>query len=192
MEHIDLDTKFHLQYQHPLLEQLRVGWTLNHKFEQKFKKEIRLINPDIISGNTSFKADLICKLDCKAKKIIESHCTKINTRIPANRKKSFFKDIKDRYVNQSVESFLPGQSACRYYTGSLTGADCLYINRGGVRNDMYIRMLSPHGGISLCQCDYSIAVSFYITETLVADVSVFYIFKKTDMDRNFNNFLLDI
>lgn len=44
---------------------------------------------------------------------------------------------------------------------------------------MYIRMLSPHGGISLCQCDYSIAVSFYITETLVADVSVFYIFKKT-------------
>lgn len=43
---------------------------------------------------------------------------------------------------------------------------------------MYIRMLSPHGGISLCQCDYSIAVSFYITETLVADVSVFYIFKK--------------
>lgn len=74
---------------------------------------------------------------------------------------------------------LPGQSACRYYTGSLTGADCLYINRGGVRNDMYIRMLSPHGGISLCQCDYSIAVSFYITETLVADVSVFYIFKKT-------------
>lgn len=43
---------------------------------------------------------------------------------------------------------------------------------------MYIRMLSPHGGISLCQCYYSIAVSFYITETLVADVSVFYIFKK--------------
>lgn len=76
VEHIDLDTKFHLQYQHPLLEQLRVGWTLNHKFEQKLKKEIRLINPDIISGNTSFKADLICKLDCKAKKIIESHCAK--------------------------------------------------------------------------------------------------------------------
>lgn len=38
VEHIDLDTKFHLQYQHPLLEQLRVGWTLNHKFEQKLKK----------------------------------------------------------------------------------------------------------------------------------------------------------
>lgn len=99
VEHIDLDTKFHLQYQHPLLEQLRVGWTLNHKFEQKLKKEIKLINPDIISGNTSFKADLICKLDCKAKKIIESHCAKIYTRIPANRKKSFFKDIKDRYVS---------------------------------------------------------------------------------------------
>ena len=82
---------YYLQYQHPLLEQLRVGWTLNHKFEQKFKKEIRLINPDIISGNTSFKADLICKLDCKAKKIIESHCAKIYTRIPANRKKSFLK-----------------------------------------------------------------------------------------------------
>ena len=32
VEHIDLDTKFHLQYQHPLLEQLKVGWTLNHKF----------------------------------------------------------------------------------------------------------------------------------------------------------------
>ena len=99
VEHIDLDTKFHLQYQHPLLEQLKVGWTLNHKFEQKLKKEIKLINPDIISGNTSFKADLICKLNCKAKKIIESHCAKIYTRIPANRKKSFFKDIKDRYVS---------------------------------------------------------------------------------------------
>ena len=67
----NLDTKFHLQYQHPLLERLRVGWTLNHKLEQKLKKEIKLINPDIISGNTSFKADLICKL-VKAKKIIES------------------------------------------------------------------------------------------------------------------------
>lgn len=91
VEHIDLDTKFHLQYQHPLLEQLKVGWTLNHKFEQKLKKEIKFINPDIISGNTSFKADLICKLNCKAKKIIESHCAKIYTRIPANRKRVFLK-----------------------------------------------------------------------------------------------------
>ena len=40
VEHIDLDTKFHLQYQHPLLEQLRVGWTLNHTNKKK-KKKIR-------------------------------------------------------------------------------------------------------------------------------------------------------
>ena len=102
VEHIDLDTKFHLQYQHPLLEQLRVGWTLNHKFEQKLKKEIKFINPDIISGNTSFKADLICKLDCKAKKIIESHCAKIYTRIPANRKKSFFKALNPQLHSRSA------------------------------------------------------------------------------------------
>ena len=99
VKHIDLDTKFHLQYQHPFLKQLRMGWSLDHKFEQRLKKEITRINPDIISGNTSFKADLICRLDCKAKKVIESHCAKTYTRIPENRKRSFFKDVKDRYVS---------------------------------------------------------------------------------------------
>ena len=91
VEHIDLDTKFHLQYQHPLLEQLKVGWTLNHKFEQKLKKEIKLINPDIISGNTSFKADLICKLNCKAKKIIESHSPKYTPGYLQTAKRAFLK-----------------------------------------------------------------------------------------------------
>ena len=101
VEHIDLDTKFHLQYQHPLLEQLRVGWTLNHKFEQKLKKtRSGLINPDIISGNTSFKADLICKLDCKAKKIIESSLRQnIHPDTCKPQKRVFLKDIKDRYVS---------------------------------------------------------------------------------------------
>ena len=99
VKHIDLDTKFHLQYQYPILKQIRMRWYLDYKFEQRLKNEIALIEPDIISGNTSFKADLICKLNCKAPKIIESHCAKTYTRIPGNRNKGFFKDLKDRYVS---------------------------------------------------------------------------------------------
>lgn len=99
VKHIDLDTRFHLQYHYPLLKQIRIGWSLNHKFKQNLQKEIELINPDIILGNTFLKADVICKLNCKAKKIIESHCAKSYTFIPDNNKKNFFKELKDRYVS---------------------------------------------------------------------------------------------
>lgn len=79
IKHIDINVRFHLQYQYRYPKRLFVKWQMNKLFRIKFRQVISEIDPDIIIGTTYYKADEICKLKCKAKKIIESHCAKSYT-----------------------------------------------------------------------------------------------------------------
>ena len=79
VKHIDIDARYQIQYQYKYPKRLWVRWQINKRFKTNFKKVIETINPDIIIGNTYYKADVICQLKCKAKKIIESHCAKSYT-----------------------------------------------------------------------------------------------------------------
>ena len=61
------------------------------------------INPDILIGMTHFRADIVCNIDCKAKKIIESHIPRFSiefTNKNRNRLVDFYKRIYDmRYFH---------------------------------------------------------------------------------------------
>lgn len=76
VKHIDIDARYQTQYKYKYPKRLWVRWKINRRFRINFKNTINNINPDIIIGNTFYKADVICKLKCRAKKIIESHCAK--------------------------------------------------------------------------------------------------------------------
>src|SRR5574344_419437 len=60
---IDLNINFHRIYKYRLLFRF-------------FKKVISIIDPDIIIATTYTFSDIVCNLDCRAKKLIESHGNK--------------------------------------------------------------------------------------------------------------------
>lgn len=79
VRHIDIDARFHVQYQFGYPKRLWVKWRTDRDFKHRLQKQIDVIQPDMIIGTTYYKADVICRLKCGAKKIIESHCAKSHT-----------------------------------------------------------------------------------------------------------------
>lgn len=104
VKHIDLNARFHLQYQYKAPLRWWMRWRLDCDFERKIKKQIAQIDPDIIIATTYYKADVVCRLECRAKKIIESHCVKSHTGINDGIKRS--KPIQLLYDYLLKKSFL--------------------------------------------------------------------------------------
>lgn len=73
VKHIDLSVRFHTKYQYSLPKRLYVGWKMNRELVVKLNNIVNEINPDIIITTSYYKADTICQLKYRAKKIIESH-----------------------------------------------------------------------------------------------------------------------
>ncbi|MEG1684672.1 MAG: glycosyltransferase, partial [Bacteroides sp.] len=76
IKHIDLDTRHHLQYQYHYPKRLWIRFKINYLFKKRLKEQIKKIDPDIICCTTSYGAETVCKLNCRAKIIIESHSAK--------------------------------------------------------------------------------------------------------------------
>ena len=70
VKHVDLNVRFHLQYRHKAPLRWWMKWRMDCNFEKKIKKQIAQIDPDIIIATTYYKADVVCRLECRAKKII--------------------------------------------------------------------------------------------------------------------------
>lgn len=79
VKHIDINARFHVQYQYKFPKRLWMRWKLDYDFKHRLQEQIGLIDPEIVIGTTYYKADVICKLKCRAKKVIESHCAKSYT-----------------------------------------------------------------------------------------------------------------
>lgn len=79
VRHRDIDARFHVQYQYGYPKRLWMKWKLDRRFKQNLAKAIAEIDPDIVIGTTYYKADVICRLRCRARKVIESHCAKSYT-----------------------------------------------------------------------------------------------------------------
>lgn len=72
--HIDLKIQQYQQYYFTYPKRLIVRIKKNILFRKNLNKAIQEINPDIVCCTTYYKADIVCLLKCKAKKIVESHC----------------------------------------------------------------------------------------------------------------------
>lgn len=79
--HFDISVPLHNQYKYKHFTRLWKRLQLEQTFDQQLQLKIKEINPDIIVGTSNFKPDAICQLDCNAKKIIESHCSRSYTGI---------------------------------------------------------------------------------------------------------------
>lgn len=77
IRHTDLSVRFHTQYRYSLPKRVYMIWKMNKELTAKLQKTVNDINPDIVIATTYYAADIVCNLNCKAKKIIESHVAKI-------------------------------------------------------------------------------------------------------------------
>lgn len=107
VKHIDIDARFHVQYQYKFPKRLWMKWKLDRRFKLNLEKQIQQIDPDIVIGTTYYKANVICNLKCRAKKIIESHCVKSytgqNDGIARNKIIQWFYNRQLRNYNQVIE-----------------------------------------------------------------------------------------
>lgn len=82
VKHIDLDIRFHTQYQYRYPQRIWIGYKLRHLFKQRLQQLVYELNPDIIvCPTTSLYSDIVCDLKGKGKKVFESHCAKSYTAI---------------------------------------------------------------------------------------------------------------
>ena len=70
---INLDIPYHTQYNYKYPKRLWIKFHINCNMRKQLSQTVNMINPDILIGVSYSKAELICSIPCKAKKIIESH-----------------------------------------------------------------------------------------------------------------------
>ena len=73
VKQIDLEIPYYSQYNYKYPKRLWVKFSLYKKLIKGLNETIRQIDPDILIGLGYFRADTICKIKCRAAKIIESH-----------------------------------------------------------------------------------------------------------------------
>lgn len=89
IRHIDLDVNFHLQYKCKYPFRLWEKWKMNKIFCFRLNCVLQDIKPNIIIG-TTWKGDVICRLKCDAKKMIESHTARSYTGIDDSINRNLF------------------------------------------------------------------------------------------------------
>ena len=70
---IYLHVPFYSQYQYPYPYRLWVKRNLNQALRRELLQEVFRIDPDILICTSYFRADVICKINCRAKKVVEAH-----------------------------------------------------------------------------------------------------------------------
>ena len=79
VKQINLSIPAHLQYKYRYPKRLWVKWGYYRELSKRLTETVNAINPDIIIGVGYVFADIVCRIKCKAAKIIESHEARIYT-----------------------------------------------------------------------------------------------------------------
>lgn len=70
---IYLEIPYYSQYRYNYPKRLIVKYSINQSLKKAIHNAVKDLNPDIIIGMGQFLGDIVSSIDCKAKKIIESH-----------------------------------------------------------------------------------------------------------------------
>lgn len=73
IHHINLGIPYYSQYKYKFLKRLWIKWKINKRLQKETRSVILRIDPEILIGVSFFRPDIVCKIPCKALKIIESH-----------------------------------------------------------------------------------------------------------------------
>ena len=72
------------EYKYPL--RLWYKWKMSRLLKKSIKKTVEEVDPDILVGVSRFKSNYISMLKCRAKKVVECHETRYNTKYDASAK----------------------------------------------------------------------------------------------------------
>lgn len=97
VKHIDLGIRHHIQYQYRLPKRLWIKYKLKKLCHKRLKETVEKIDPDILVATTTYLSAEICRLKCRAKKIIESHGARDFTHLTDNFKMGFPNDQINRF-----------------------------------------------------------------------------------------------
>lgn len=107
VKHIDLGVSLHSQYEYKYPTRLWKKLIVDNLYKRKLNNEIQRINPSIIISTSNFKPDVICQLNCNAKKVIESHCarsyTGVNDGINRNQLMQWLHGLQIKRVYKLIE-----------------------------------------------------------------------------------------
>lgn len=73
VKQIKLGIPYYSQYRYKYPKRLFIKLSLNKRLKKSVAEIVQQINPDILVGIGHYKADIICSINCHAKKIIECH-----------------------------------------------------------------------------------------------------------------------
>lgn len=73
VKQVDLEIPLFAPYKYKYPKKLWVKWSVNRLLHKKVTKAVQQINPDILIGLAQYKAEMVCRIKCRAKKIIECH-----------------------------------------------------------------------------------------------------------------------
>ena len=105
IKHIDLSVRFHTKYQYSLLQRLYVGWKMDRELVVKLNHIVNEIDADIIITTSYYKADTVCTLKCRAKKIIESHIAKNYNGINDGIERNIISKVYRKWqINKSIKT----------------------------------------------------------------------------------------
>ena len=96
VEQINLGLQMYSQYRYTYPKRFWKKYVLRSRLKRELSKVVKEINPDILIGISHFRADIVCAIDCKAKKIIESH---VPRSFIENTNNKFINDIYKRYYD---------------------------------------------------------------------------------------------
>jgi len=97
VQHIDLDIRYHVCYGYPLPQRIWMKFRLQQLSKKRLKDTIKKIDPDIIICTTTYMVTEICRLKCRAKKVIESHGARDFIHLTDDFKMGFFKDLRNEW-----------------------------------------------------------------------------------------------
>ena len=79
VKQINLNIPSHLQYKYRYPQRLWVRWSYYCKLRKRLNETVNALNPDIVIGVGYILADYVCRINCKAVKIIEAHEARLYT-----------------------------------------------------------------------------------------------------------------
>ena len=97
VHHVDLDIRHHVCYRYMLPRRVWMRFRLQRLGKRRLKEIIRKIDPDIIICTTTYMAGEICRLKCRAKKVIESHGAREFIHLTDDFRLGFFKDLRNKW-----------------------------------------------------------------------------------------------
>lgn len=107
VKQINLGIPFFHQYKYRYPRRLWYKWRYNRLMKKGVGNAVKQENPDILIGVSRFMADFVSKIKCRAKKVIECHETRYNTRFDASIKQSglvrFFSAIYGYLYFRTIE-----------------------------------------------------------------------------------------